>query len=457
MAENIYEINSLLTYVVSVRHSKPKDEIVNICAVFYNESQIKEAKEKLFDHAGTKPIWRRSDNRQKENISDIIDLIKKCDDEQVKLPSFVTSDHEGFPPAYGFDLIGGIINNLTDQIHELKNEIQNLKDSRVNCVSLMEDNCFIKEELLDIKGLLKQSKQKEMSESLRRDSIIVDHIDKILVDCTSAEADNHNVKRSVPLNEEVSDFLKITGQPSAPPLAELPILTDDVDVVKNLDYEHNDSVLCPLTVPRYSEMLRHGNCSSVGAVSSVLASTGARSKVPITVNPENQSKLGKSHSYVSETHSTSKSKDRYYVDEEGFTHVGVRVPVNRTSQNRMSSNKMKGAGENHERRGRRPNNVFGTKSTTSSKFKGSFRTSDIYVGNVDTNADVNDVIAYVNNEIGINAISCTELESQYKDRSWKSFKLTVSIYDREKLLKSELWPQSVNVRKYYNPRTKSQQ
>ena len=101
MAENGYVIDPLLTYIISVRHVKPKDEIINICSVFYNETQIKEAKEKLFEHVKTKPIWRRSENKSRENVADVIDLIKKCDDENINFPSYVTCNHKGFLPSYG--------------------------------------------------------------------------------------------------------------------------------------------------------------------------------------------------------------------------------------------------------------------------------------------------------------------------------------------------------------------
>ena len=59
---------------------------------------------------------------------------------------------------YRFDLLGGVIGKLTDHIHELKSEIQSLKDFRINCASLMEDNYVIKEELLEIKDFLKKCK-----------------------------------------------------------------------------------------------------------------------------------------------------------------------------------------------------------------------------------------------------------------------------------------------------------
>ena len=74
------------------------------------------------------------------------------------------------------------IRKLTDEVHELKSEISNLKDTRINEVTIMEDQYFIKEELMEIKGLIKQCKQKERFESLKRDSILVERIDKVFED-----------------------------------------------------------------------------------------------------------------------------------------------------------------------------------------------------------------------------------------------------------------------------------
>lgn len=47
MAENGQEYikNALLAYNSTARHSKTKDQIVNVCIVFYNENYITFAKE----------------------------------------------------------------------------------------------------------------------------------------------------------------------------------------------------------------------------------------------------------------------------------------------------------------------------------------------------------------------------------------------------------------------------
>ncbi|KAK3887455.1 hypothetical protein Pcinc_008457 [Petrolisthes cinctipes] len=161
MDESDYKKNSVLAYIASARQSKCKNDIVNTSVVFYEESQIKGAKELLFGIVNVKLVWRRSENKNKENCADIVDLFKKCDDEAISLPRFVTGNYDGFPPVYGYDIIGGVIGNLIDEVKELKNEIKDLKDARLSNIGMLENQYFMKEELLEIKGLLKQFKQKK--------------------------------------------------------------------------------------------------------------------------------------------------------------------------------------------------------------------------------------------------------------------------------------------------------
>lgn len=494
-----YVENSLLAYVASVRHSKTKHEIINVCSMYYDESVMKIAKEIAFEAAKTKLIWRRSENKLRENFSDIVDLFQKCNDEGIKLPRFVTADHDAFPPSYGFDIIGGYISKLTDQIDELKNEVQGLKDTRMSSISFMEDQLYIKEELLDIKGLLKQCKQKNMFEAVKRDSILVENIDKLLEDSIEKNV-SCGENRTTSLNDEVNKLLSSVGTPSAPTLSQIMIDDEPYCETDDVPEDHNVS---PLMLPSYREVLCTEDDVSIVAhlntpqsqLSAVESSNyrvinhqkdgdrlsagnavrdGGKLRVNTTVineglkidNPSSDDRgpkagnsvaghrsprAGTSVSNDGGRESNYKRKSRVgdtVIDAEGFTLVQNR----RQLQSRNHSSNHDGTNKKDQRQ-RRPVGVRGTKTVNNSKFKGTCRTVDIYIGNVDLESDSNDIITFTKEELDVNVIKCVELESQRIIRDWKSFKLTIAIEDREQLFQPDCWPNNVIVRKFYTPKS----
>ena len=115
---------------------------------------------------------------------------------------------------------------------------------------------------------------------------------------------------------------------------------------------------------------------------------------------------------------------------------------------------MKQPDGSNEVRGRRRNaGIIGTrKGNVSTNIKSANRRLDVYVGNLDSSSTCESISEYVSNDNDIKVFDCIELTS---NQYFKSFKLTVSSNDRDKLLVSDLWPEGIICRKFYSKNKQS--
>ena len=110
-----------------------------------------------------------------------------------------------------------------------------------------------------------------------------------------------------------------------------------------------------------------------------------------------------------------------------------------------------------QNRRKRTNNIIGSKKTsTNTILKGAVRSADVYVGNCDLKVDEDSLKEYITNELNIEVIHCISLHStkpRYKDQPprSKSFKVTLNMNDRDKVLSPEFWPEDIVCRKYRYP------
>ena len=104
-----------------------------------------------------------------------------------------------------------------------------------------------------------------------------------------------------------------------------------------------------------------------------------------------------------------------------------------------------------QRKRKRRENIVGSKKVDMNQFiKSAPKIVDIYVGNVDYHVTVEALSEYVKSDIGIQTEKCEALQS--RNPNYKSFKLSINISDRVKVLNPEVWPEGIICRKYYNPR-----
>ena len=95
-------------------------------------------------------------------------------------------------------------------------------------------------------------------------------------------------------------------------------------------------------------------------------------------------------------------------------------------------------------------NVIGSRKVSSSVLKCAMRTADLYIGNCDPGVTVDILSTYIKEDLNIDIVRCEKLQSRYDNYS--SFKVTLNVNDRIKLLSSEVWPDGVVCRKFFSPR-----
>ena len=98
--------------------------------------------------------------------------------------------------------------------------------------------------------------------------------------------------------------------------------------------------------------------------------------------------------------------------------------------------------------------IVGTRMQGGTVLKSAPRTADIYVGNCDVDISPESLQQYIEEEVKIKVKKCEKLITRYDN--YASFKVTLFINDREKLLSSDVWPSGIVCRKYYSPRNNHQ-
>ena len=77
------------------------------------------------------------------------------------------------------------------------------------------------------------------------------------------------------------------------------------------------------------------------------------------------------------------------------------------------------------------------------------RVGDLYIGNCDLEVTADSLSAYILAETGIKISACEMLES--RSNVSRSFKVTLNMNDRKRLLDPDVWPEEILCRKFYKP------
>ena len=105
-------------------------------------------------------------------------------------------------------------------------------------------------------------------------------------------------------------------------------------------------------------------------------------------------------------------------------------------------------------------NIVGSKKSAESKgnlggnFKSARKVADLYIGNCDPEVNCEIISKYILDEMDIKIDSCVVLESKSSNSS--SFKITLNLDDRLKLLSPDAWPEGIICRRFYSPRSLNQ-
>ena len=101
-----------------------------------------------------------------------------------------------------------------------------------------------------------------------------------------------------------------------------------------------------------------------------------------------------------------------------------------------------------------PGRIFGTKiSSTEGGLRSSGRNMDLFIGRCELNTTIEDIKSHCRDSCNVNVIECIDLQS--KSQYFKSFKINVSLSDRNRLLAPELWPEGIIVKKFFRRRSQT--
>lgn len=485
------EINSVLCYVSTARHSKTDNEIANICLGFYSGDLIKDAKDLIYKITNDESIRRRGTNRMWAEIQDVIDALRKCDEKGIDLPTFVADSYDSLPPSTGFEIIASTLNSLMEEVITLRDEIKELKTLRSIESMSFDDLCLMKGDLLEIKGMLRMFKTNNEIDSLRRKSLeLSDNVKNIDFNYTNMP--------------DINDLMSKICVPSAPPLSQensevdMDILYnrldggDDISVsngklmrtpLKHFHVDNtSDTFIAPNSIPHIN---MESNLKDVNQKSSILIED-EHSESPLSSKPAWSQVVSRPPTLNSLKNSLplSAMEEAAYTqdkDESVEERVGSpKVPagilssaslINQEMANDASSRTAKPSADTKEEKDQRPFSVDSegfqmARSRTqkrkesgrvvgNGKMRGLLRSAprslDLFVGQCDNNVDFNIIKSFVKNDCKINVIDCVEMKTFNKFS--KSFKVTVNACDRDKLLVSELWPQGIVCKKFLGKRS----
>ena len=106
-----------------------------------------------------------------------------------------------------------------------------------------------------------------------------------------------------------------------------------------------------------------------------------------------------------------------------------------------------------QNRKRRKNIVGSKKTVVGGTLKSAVRLGDLYIGNCDQDVTSESLTKYIFDEMKIKVEKCEQLVT--RNVNCVSFKLTLNMNDRQKLLSPDVWPEGIICRKFYNPRRNS--
>ena len=125
-------ISNVLCYLSTARHSCDEQTIIFSCIAFYKEDELNKAKETLYKAANENFKKRIGEGRMKNNICDMLLVLRKCDEAEFDLPKFLCDGYNKMPPSAGFEVIAEHIFSLLSKMESLEAEINLLKSQDIS-------------------------------------------------------------------------------------------------------------------------------------------------------------------------------------------------------------------------------------------------------------------------------------------------------------------------------------
>ena len=148
-----------------------------------------------------------------------------------------------------------------------------------------------------------------------------------------------------------------------------------------------------------------------------------------------------------------------------YTKKNLKSTFNNENKNEQSVNKFV---ENHrqpvnkpiidpegfqlvQNKNKKRKNIIGLRKASGiTNLKSAPRKLDIYLGNCDLTVTPEDVKEYILKEVNIHIDECVQLNC--KDPKCKSFRISVDIKEKNKILNANVWPEEIICRKFFHLR-----
>ena len=321
-----------------------------------------------------------------------------------------------------------------DEIALLKEEIKLLKGSRLSVNIDKDDTLHMKEDIITIKGELRKLNHRLMGEEVRRNSLLPQSLENNTVVSTGRNGnENETGDKNINLDQNTDG--------------------DGLTNGNELNDECGGSAECALG-------LQQGSVTSLAPTYAELASR--------PTCPENR--FGEEHSHASHSFSpiappfsqmstsvrgsgvhSGDGDHRSYSSAPPLSQVSVSAQVNCSLDAAEVDIDADKCTLVQSKKKRLKSAVVGSRTNTEGGgIRGARKYADLYIGNCDLDVSADSLILYITRETGINVHKCEPLES--RSTVSKSFKISLNVNDRHKLLSPDVWPEDIVCRKFYNPR-----
>ena len=231
----------------------------------------------------------------------------------------------------------------------------------------------------------------------------------------------------------------------------------DVRALNSIDVAVQDISEIKTIVQRtYSSSLNNNSNSEENKTSVSDSDAPSSSAQPALIMADNAPSTNADMSKSSEAANQNNSNEN-----EGFTIVRSKRPYanalrNAARKNSIRNNSSSNVGNSRQQKQRNSKQnksiITGTR-TSNSSISGGTRIYDVYVGGCSNDTSTDSLKSYCS-ENGVDLKSCELLQAA---SSWvRSFKISSTLEDRDKLLKGDFWPCGIIVRKFFKARTRDQ-
>ncbi len=149
-------IDDVLCCIQSVRDSLNEVCIVQMAVGYYTPEIVLVSKESIFKVCEEEYTKRRQSkqylNPSTRDVEDIIDLMVKMEGKE--MPQYVSRGY-GTMSSNEFEKIAGIMCSMRDEVCSLRVELKETRKEREKDDKILEDNILIKQEIIDIKMMMK--------------------------------------------------------------------------------------------------------------------------------------------------------------------------------------------------------------------------------------------------------------------------------------------------------------